>query len=148
MDLLELAERVEGAAGPDRELDCAIAVAALGFFELASKWEGGPVGYGYTDNDGAEVRPGHGGDQLVPRFTFSLDAAMTLVPEGWQCERMTFWAGCGSLCTLIETHLVDGEWVREAGWLGRVEGDAANPALALTAASLRALASMEAPNAR
>jgi hypothetical protein len=82
VELLQLAERVEAASGPDRSLDCAIAVAALDFFEVAPKWEGGPIGYGYIDADGCRVEPGHGGDQLVRPFTTSLDAAMMLVPEG------------------------------------------------------------------
>ena len=75
--LLSLARRCERATGPDRELDCAIVVAALRFFPLPAKYEGGPIGYGFIRN-GMEVHPGHGGDQLVRNFTKSLDAAMSL----------------------------------------------------------------------
>lgn len=64
----------------------------------------------------------HTTDDLAPAYTASLDAAMILVPEGWTCwslrsERI----GTG----------VDGQEQRELAF-------AATPALALTAACLRA----------
>jgi hypothetical protein len=65
-------------------------------------------------------------------------AAMTLVPEGWQGSRLHWWTGSKAVCELVETHLVDGQWVREIGWLGRATGEAETCALALCAASLRA----------
>lgn len=77
-ELLALADRVEALTGPDREVDAAIAVAALGWFTIPPRYEGDKVGYGYIDADGVRVHPGHGGDQMVPRLTASLDAAMTL----------------------------------------------------------------------
>jgi hypothetical protein len=110
-DLLKLAERCEQASGPDLDLS----------------------------HDIARALVGHSGYKYQP-YTASLDAAMTLVPEGWQGDRLSWWAGCEASCVLIETHLVGDEWVREAGWLGRVEGEAATPALALCAAALRARA--------
>lgn len=137
-ELVALAARVEAAGGGDRELDCRVAAAAGGFFELPPKWEGGPIGYGYLDADGGEVRPGHGGDQLVPRYTRSLDAAMTLVPVGWRV---------GSLGeTVIEG---DDPWnvrlleKRFDGRAKRAEANAAAPALALTAACLKARAQQQ-----
>ena len=77
-DLSSLIARLDKAEGPDRELDCQIAVAVDGFYELPPKWEGGPVGYGYTDAEGTPIHPGHGGDQLVRRYTSSIDAAVSL----------------------------------------------------------------------
>jgi hypothetical protein len=88
-DIAGLIERLEKATGPDRTLDCCIAVDADGFFEVAPQWDGGPVGYGYIDkSDGARIEPGHGGDQLVPRYTRSIDAALALT------ERAVPWANC------------------------------------------------------
>ena len=76
----ELIAALEMATGPSRELDCAIAVTIDGYYEIPPKWEGGPVGYGYVEDDGKRyVEPGHGGDQLVPHYTASIDAAVALV---------------------------------------------------------------------
>ena len=140
VELRLLADRVEAATGPDRELDCVIAVAALGFFEVPPRWEGAPIGYGYIDADGAEVRPGQGGDQLVRHFTTSLDAAMTLVPEGAEflvssCRPglIAFARGPSAVVGFFEN--------AEASGLG----SAATPALALCAAALRAQASTVQP---
>src|SRR5690348_8789107 len=64
--LLALAERCEKAAGPDRDLDEAIAL-IFGWRLVAKGW----------------VRdPGGNSKDELPRFTASLDAAMTLVPAG------------------------------------------------------------------
>lgn len=85
-DLSELIEQVQQATGPDRELDCLIAVHCAGFFELPPRWEGDPAGYGYIDAEGTHIHPGHGGDQLVRRYTASLDAISTLIEQklpGW-----------------------------------------------------------------
>lgn len=77
--LSELRERVEGASGPDRKLDALIAVAIGGFFLAPRRFEGEEPRYGYIDANGTEVLPGNSGDQLVPRLTASIDAALALV---------------------------------------------------------------------
>lgn len=132
----DLIERIEAASGPDREIDCAIGVAIGRFFTLPPKWEGGPVGYGYRGADGEERHPGHGGDQLVPRYTESVDAALTLVPEGRSWE-LTQVVSEGISIAFI--------WnMFEAG-----EGDsaeAATPALALCAAALKSRAYLKETN--
>lgn len=74
--LLELAERCEAATGPDRELDDDIVAAlhrSINFNNLtARKWA---EQFWVRDDD----------DDMEPiRFTASLDAAMTLIPEGAQ----------------------------------------------------------------
>lgn len=78
MTLLELAERCEVATGPDRELDHGIAE-ALGWRRIT------------------RLPPENGGDEVydcgsewaaLPKFTASIDAAMTLVPEGWEFIRL------------------------------------------------------------
>jgi hypothetical protein len=91
--LIALAARVEAATGPDRELDLAISV-AIDYRDVFN----GPLYKPYA----GDWRWGAGGDeiehwtssgkrdgfldpaQFVPRWTASLDAAMTLVPEGMQ----------------------------------------------------------------
>lgn len=123
----ELIAKIEAGEVPLRELDCEIAVCAAGFFTIPPKWEGGPVGYGYTDSDGHEVHPGHGGDQLVCRYTASIDAALTLVPSP---PLVTMEIGPKITEVAIQ--------YRSAGKPMLAEGRAATPALALCAAALRA----------
>jgi hypothetical protein len=123
--LKQLAERVEAATGPDRELDEAICAALYPTYELP-----------YA----ARCAPTHI-QSIVPRYSASLDAAMTLVPEGW-CKTVADWwcgddkppffADCGDLDALKAD--VDG--IIFQAW-------AATPALALTAAALRARASIQ-----
>jgi hypothetical protein len=103
--LLELASRIEAATGPDHDLDRDIAAA------LGAKWvERGPFAKG---------------------FTASIDAAISLTPEGWylgdltQCNEDDEPQAC--LTQIEPPH-------RDAGATG------ATLALALTAAALRALA--------
>lgn len=107
-DLIALALRVEALTGPCRETDHAI--------------------YAALNPDS----PLPEGGRLLPWahcFTDSLDAAMTLVPEG---------------CRFVVSTEEPGPWA----WVG-VSGEdtvatmAASPALALTAAALRARAAME-----
>jgi hypothetical protein len=70
-DLLALADRVEKAAGPDRELD----------FWIGTRIEGTR----HTDEEiQADIdQLGIEGMYIPAAYTASLDAAMTLVPEGW-----------------------------------------------------------------
>lgn len=71
----DLIERLSAATGPDRELDCEIAL-LVGF----RKWidqDGDHRGYEY---DGGSVV--HQGSEvtIIPHYTGSLDSALTLVP--------------------------------------------------------------------
>ncbi len=110
--LLALADRCEQAAGPDRELDAEIAL-AIGYTherrgtERARWWRtpsGQQLAYvGYKNHP--------------PFFTGSLDAAVTLVPEG-----------CGWMV------------MKNVAKVGRWPKRAATSALALCAAALRARA--------
>jgi hypothetical protein len=129
--MLRLAERCEQATGPDRELDTLIAPHA-GWKEagklsvMGSKMPAWlPPGKSGADNKVLKV----------PAFTASLDAAMTLVPEGWDWSagtgRGTGWATLG----LPDDDQMGGSSDDE------VSCDAATPALALCAAALRARAS-------
>lgn len=112
MDLLDLAERCEKAEGPDRALDLAI-------------WNASGTRY----NTGAYEAP------CCPHFTASIDAALTLVPEGWlftvasyrgEDNAQPFYADCMDEAVF---HGADGDAVTSL---------AATPALALCAATLRA----------
>lgn len=84
--LLELAARCEAATGPDRELDCAIRLAV--YAPEGATMEQSPINGAWCIYSGTGFRSGkpalwesNEGRNLA--FTASLDAAMTLVPEGW-----------------------------------------------------------------
>ncbi len=73
---MKLSERVERAEGPSRELDEAFAL-ALGWSQVENPTKAMGLMGRWRDANG-EMTDHFG----VPRFTASLDAAMTLVPEG------------------------------------------------------------------
>ena len=113
--LLALAERCEKVEGPDHGLDTDISVCLAG------------------DPDKHDWR-----NHTWLAYSASLDAAMTLIPEGWRL------ANFGE--TVIEGNDPWNARVLEKrfdGRGGRAEGDAATPALALCAASLRARAALQ-----
>lgn len=124
-ELLVLAERVEALTGPDRSADCWIEN-HLGLARFVPD-RPAPFGEGWLDKR-VEPKP----------YTTSLDAALSLVPEGLFC----------SVCQQVRT----GKWrawinAGLPGKYGRVRfkqisetEEAATPALALTAAALRARA--------
>ena len=127
--LMDLADRVEKADGADRELDVAIHQ----FLERPVLWA--------VDDDGCEYQA----LVSVPLYTASLDAALSLVPEGWHIaldpvfwidgERVAYDAFC--IMPMWE------KWrPHEAeAWLPRVKARHAEKPLAAAAAALRALAS-------
>ena len=106
--LNELISKVENASGPDREIDALIApLKGLRVID-----EGHPIGrMCYDDIDAAH---------LLPRYTASLDATMTLV---------------GDDCFRVERHPMYGVYA----YVGDHDAYAPTPALALCLASLRAL---------
>jgi hypothetical protein len=144
-NLTDLAVRVEAATGPDRELDGSIWWATRSSEEIAHI---DPTGFvrQCIERDGSAGKALAGFYDSSNRgclaniafsrqFTASLDAAMMLVPEGWEFIRLErdralpgadrqwdFWA------VLMQPH-----------GSGYSKTDAATPALALTAACLRAL---------
>jgi hypothetical protein len=69
----DLIERLEKATGPDRDLDDRIAIASG--YKVACVGNAAATDIGFIYPDGSR----HWG---APRFTESLDAALTLVPEG------------------------------------------------------------------
>jgi hypothetical protein len=116
-ELLALAERVEALTGPDRGVDAEVGRYFAAQFLGYAPWE-----------------PQTG----CAKFTASLDAAMSLVPDGywWNVGHVMgpqpdtqnmFWAMC---------HFRGAQWPYD-------RPIAATPALALTAAALRAIAETE-----
>lgn len=112
-ELLRLAERVEALRGPDYTVNKSI-LAALGY-----TWRG----IAYWSKDNTHFWKGS------TAFTGSLDAAMTLVPEGcgWSLVQATYEKSYGCI---------------ESGddRTPDLEARAATPALVLCAAALRSLA--------
>lgn len=111
-DIASLIARCEAAEGPDRELDLAIELHLEG------------AGYAY---------PADNWQKDVSAYTASLDAAMSLVPEGWSTANYHqgpsgggHWWELGCIRDDLQQYL-------------SAKGRAATPALALTAACLRAM---------
>lgn len=118
--LLALAERVERTEGPSRELDVDIWLATTpGATRKAWSYRHKATGRDCTVD---ETRDATGRLVLVPEFSASLDAAMTLKrpTRGYSMQ------GCGP--------------VNYAAVYGQASKRCATPALALLAAILRALA--------
>lgn len=107
--LLDLAARVEAAEGGDDALDLAIAEWCFG--------AGAVAGVNYDPQLWLLRNEG---------FSGSLDAALTLVPEGWRW--FVNWK-CARCWTVVDDRVVEVE-----------DATAATPALALCAAALRARA--------
>ena len=117
-DVLALAARVEAATGADRELDVLVALAKGWRKESARDWFTPP---------GVNVR--HHKTEL-PRYTASLDDAMSLVPSGLILRNYQSSRFVPHSCEVALS------WAH-GGWLGNSDHSFA---LALTAAALRAIA--------
>ncbi len=151
--LVALAERVEALTGPCRETDAEIA-RAIGWYQKEV------VCHGVKGGKWVEKYWTYKGDtraawSSVPPhdFTASLDVAMTLVPDGWAIEGLSFWPAApdeaDTKTQASATARLVGTSVRRMGrsmvWGhsggdGRTEATASTPALALSAAALRAIA--------
>lgn len=141
-ELLKLAERVEALSVGDRSLDAKIALAVLPEF---AGWIEHPANNG---NQYGELAPSrelfhewliHNGEpclQAVASYTASLDAAMTLVPEGWTAIEMR--SRNAMARWVVEISKLRGDNTEHL-----IQGHAATPTLALCAAALRALAGGE-----
>lgn len=150
-DLNALIERLEKASGPDRELDLAIHVAVYPDGDIARLyktyrrgldhkdgmawdiWHGGSVCY----ENYADGRCFSNGGYPLPAVTSSIDAAMTLVPEGFAIRDWMIWPGHPSELTVMETFLDKGQhW--HSGDSQRWSAKGTSPAIALCIAALRA----------
>jgi len=81
--LRSLIERVGEAKGPSRELDCAIFCAATAPESHPAWWT-----YHGLRSKGLPKDPEGFAKRYAPEYTRSLDAALSLVPEGWLVERV------------------------------------------------------------
>lgn len=128
----DLIARLEQATEGSRELDAAIARAIGNKVETIIVPEGHPV---FAAGGGLEfmVRP-DGSRSSVPPYTTSLDAALTLVPEGWRVAEMKdgIPSDAGPYCHVRL-------WCPVNSALGHRHGASGiTPALALCIAALRA----------
>jgi len=128
--LRALAEKVQALAGPCRETDAVVAL-AVGWTRHVYKYREAMDGadretHIFDREDISWVGPkGHRLTIFPPTFTASLDASMSLVD-------LSVFEGC-----LLQGPMMgNGLWSAE---VDGIQGDAATPALALTAAALRAL---------
>lgn len=123
-ELDALADRVEALAGPDRETDVVIGRAR-----------------GLVYPDGPSGGQWGGSFSPCPYYTASLDAAMTLVPEGCLAMVRHLWDGAHRAGhAVINRYSTDAEEPDGKLWIGDCYSVAHTPALALTAAAIRALA--------
>lgn len=116
--IVELVARLEKATGPDRELDHQVLI-ACGW--MVDSDERGEIHH-YIDPKGALWAPSY-----LPEPTQSIDAALSLVPEGYQ---KTLWLGADN-----SAHV---ELKTPAHKLGPVAGHEHSIAIALCIAALRA----------
>lgn len=131
-DLMELASRVEAGEGPDREAFEEAYTAIHGMSWQAAAYHHGSLG---GEPDRAKQEAAFRFGELV-RVRAWLDAAATLVPPGddatGELYRLEAYSTNG---VLVPTH------VRASAWVpGAPRAYAATPAMALTAACLRARA--------
>ncbi len=136
--LVALAETVEALAGPCRETDALIAVAAGRYVREKrgndrQEWFYPVSGSKY---DRAALHYGSTG-RLLERYTASLDAAMTLVPERHAVDLMAWHPTFSTRVNLLPLYQDGDRWLHR-GDAPIYRGRAATPALALTAAALRA----------
>jgi hypothetical protein len=130
----DLIARLEAATGEDVNIDFALQDAVYGRNSRVFPAYVDPRSYAVPDGNGGWVRVMRPSgiaatyDRYVPRYTASLDAALTLVPEGWE------WTVRG------RPH---GDGLASIGRAWESGSDtviAATPALALCIAALRARA--------
>lgn len=113
-NLMELALKVEGLTGPDREMDANIS-------EIVTPWlRTRPCGYVIDE---------------VLAYTASLDAAMTLIEDGDEWDLSTVYCIARAQVGINRDH--------QNSWPGHGEHAGCNPVLALLAAALRARAQVQ-----
>lgn len=141
----DLIERIEGALGPDSQLDCLIAVAASKeptarvAYMAGRRWYkkpgAGRIAFAGAFGNGAAL----GIIFQAHRYTTSIDAAMMLVDPMWLAKVGELWDGdrkSGWARVALYTRVADGRTF----WDADFDAVAATPALALCAASLKASA--------
>ena len=128
----ELIEKLERADGPSRELDAALKANFYGGVPMLSPFNGNWCVYrdGASDprKDRVMERPRHVPHEVWAndRYTASIDAAMTLVPEGWSYT--VAWLHRNGRATVAMFHAK----------LNEQRAESHTPALALCIAALKA----------
>jgi len=152
--LVALAARAEAATGADRELDAEIAYA------ICWRWEGWEEGDLRIEERALDQRVSavlnrHNSIwQNLPRYTASIDAAMTLIPADWAISSLSAWPASpedadnarpdAASVNLVQSSLkrMGRQRIWDHGSDDRkASGNAADAPRAITAAALRALAS-------
>ena len=130
--LRSLADACEALSGPCRETDALIWAATVGgYIEGNAIWhdDRGWVKHAVSLGDGmVRERTLLGDPRNAPAYTASIDSAMSLGPEGWHTSLV-----------LQDRHSRRWAWELRGGCGLKGFARAATPALALTAASLRAI---------
>lgn len=122
----KLIAELEAATEGSRELDAKITAAVKG--RVFKKW----LGYYYEFEGGVG---GYGGNkQDMPLYTTSLDAALTLVPEGMLWQVSTAESEADVIWESSPSHYTE----RAVGESWAADEDTFNPALALCIATLKA----------
>jgi hypothetical protein len=114
--LLQLADVIESFGAPDRQLDARIAAAVFPALSSLPRIDEAV----WQHADGSRVR--------ALRYTFAIEAAMTLIPSGHWLEQ--------------DTGLPGRFWVYGSGAGDNVSATNSLPALAVSAAALRAIQRM------
>lgn len=127
-EIASLVGRLEKLTGPDRELDLAIDIVVRPTEYSQEVRDGKPIGAAaswYTDEE-------------VPPYSRSIDAAMTLVPEGFAVDVCKFSSGKSN------ARLWTGEFLKPDQKFSTLDlpNLPATPAIALCIAALRARASL------
>lgn len=132
MTMQSLIVRLEAASGPDRELDGRIWCALNGYPFV--QWDG--AGCVYRGRDGI----GHIAHDHIREWTRSIDASMTLVPDGWSWKLLhepkytrvyrVVVRGASTLAEVAPAYVISSP----------------TPALALCIAALRARCSVSSPD--
>lgn len=136
MTVADLIARLEAAAEGSRELDAHIdavingrdVIRVEGDFSLATRHT--PGRYWYDSVHFADA----------PNYTTSIDAALTLIPEGFAVRDFSIWPGCRPTVRILGTHRERDGLYWHNGTDGRWEAQGATPALALCIAALKARA--------
>ena len=131
-----LVERLEAAVGPDRELDGRIYWATNRKSAERAYWQtttGTPRAL--SDEYPPRGLGTYNIETVTPRYTSSIDSALTLVPEG-QIWRVSFNGNCANATIREPTDQWTRDYIDNADAIPR-DVTAHTPALALTAAALR-----------
>lgn len=138
--MTKLSDRIEGAGEGSRELDAEIGLAHDGFYLAEPRYPGAERMYGYIDADGSRVEPGNGAqDRLIPAYTTSVDAALTLLPDGLEWELTACDPARDPRFGRFQSRIMLLTYAEDPDELGpQAIANAATPALALAAACIRA----------